>query len=70
MVLQETYHRIELALPADCSFDFAFDRSILKSLGKWLGLLILARDIPISEEYLPLKAELGKLFQKYNIKYY
>ena len=50
----ESYRRIGLAVNADLSFDFSFDRAILNNLGHWLGLQTLARGVPVCADTLPL----------------
>ena len=46
-VLKETFSNIKILLSADKSIANFSDRSLLKNLGHWLGLMTLARNIPI-----------------------
>ena len=46
-VLKETYANIRILLSSDKSIANFSDRSLLKNLGHWLGLMTLARNQPI-----------------------
>ena len=46
-VLKETYSNIRILLDSDKSIANFSDRSLLKNLGHWLGLMTLARNRPI-----------------------
>ena len=46
-VLKETYSNIRILLESDKSIANFSDRSLLKNLGHWLGLMTLARNRPI-----------------------
>ena len=57
MVFQATYRRVKVLLLGDKSKASA-DRTILKSLGSWIGSLTLARNRPILRRDLDLKQAL------------
>jgi CCR4-NOT transcription complex subunit 1 len=46
-VLKETFSNIRILLTSDKSIANFSDRSLLKNLGHWLGLMTLARNKPI-----------------------
>ena len=46
-VLKETFNNIRILLSADKSIANFSDRSLLKNLGHWLGMITLARNNPI-----------------------
>jgi CCR4-NOT transcription complex subunit 1 len=46
-VLKETFSNIRILLTSDKSIANFSDRSLLKNLGHWLGLMTLARNRPI-----------------------
>ena len=54
-VLKETFISIEALLKSPKTAGSSTDRSLLKTLGIWLGSLTLARDRPILHNYLSLK---------------
>jgi CCR4-NOT transcription complex subunit 1 len=54
-VLKETFISIEELLKSSKTAGSSTDRSLLKTLGMWLGSLTLARDRPILHNYLSLK---------------
>ena len=54
-VLKETFIIIETFLKSSKTAGSSSDRSLLKTLGMWLGSLTLARDRPILHNYLSIK---------------
>merc|ERR1719309_1905433 len=54
-VVKETYKNIAILLRADKSMANFSDRSLLKNLGHWLGLMLLARNKPILMVDLDMK---------------
>jgi len=54
-VVKETYKNIAILLRADKSVANFSDRSLLKNLGHWLGLMLLARNKPILMVDLDMK---------------
>jgi CCR4-NOT transcription complex subunit 1 len=54
-VVKETYKNIAILLRADKSIANFSDRSLLKNLGHWLGLMLLARNKPILMVDLDMK---------------
>lgn len=54
-VIKETYKNIGILLRADKSMANFSDRSLLKNLGHWLGLMLLARNKPILMVDLDMK---------------
>ena len=54
-VLKETYSNIRILLSSDKSTSNFSDRSLLKNLGHWLGLMTLARNQPILMVDLDMK---------------
>merc|ERR1719186_523680 len=54
-VVKETYKNIGILLKADKSAANFSDRSLLKNLGHWLGLMLLARNKPILMDDLDMK---------------
>ena len=54
-VVRETYKNIAILLRADKSMANFSDRSLLKNLGHWLGLMLLARNKPILMVDLDMK---------------
>jgi len=55
-VVKETYKNIAILLRSDKSIANFSDRSLLKNLGHWLGLMLLARNKPILMIDLDLKS--------------
>ena len=54
-VLKETFTTIETLLKSPKTAGSSSDRTLLKTLGMWLGALTLARDRPILHNYLSIK---------------
>lgn len=54
-VLRETYHSVTRLLNADGTMSNSTERTHLKNLGGWLGLLTLARDKPIKHRNIAFK---------------
>lgn len=54
-VLNETFIIIETLLKSPKTLNSSTDRSLLKTLGMWLGTLTLARDRPILHNFLSIK---------------
>ncbi|XP_059059892.1 CCR4-NOT transcription complex subunit 1-like isoform X2 [Achroia grisella] len=64
MVTKETYRNIRVLLRSDKGIANFSDRSLLKNLGHWLGMLTLARNQPILHIDLDLKALLLEAYHK------
>ncbi|XP_030040329.1 CCR4-NOT transcription complex subunit 1 isoform X2 [Manduca sexta] len=64
MVTKETYRNIRVLLRSDKGIANFSDRSLLKNLGHWLGMLTLARNQPILHVDLDLKALLLEAYHK------
>lgn len=64
MVTRETYRNIRVLLRSDKGIANFSDRSLLKNLGHWLGMLTLARSQPILHLDLDLKALLLEAYHK------
>ena len=61
-VVKETYTNIKILLNADKSKGNFSDRSLLKNLGHWLGLMLLARNKPILMVDLDMKTKIIEAF--------
>lgn len=64
MVKKETYRNIKVLLRSDKGIANFSDRSLLKNLGHWLGMLTLARNMPILHLDIDLKALLLEAYHK------
>lgn len=64
MVTKETFRNIKVLLRSDKVMANFSDRSLLKNLGHWLGMLTLARNKPILQIDLDLKSLLVEAYQK------
>ncbi|XP_013136530.1 PREDICTED: CCR4-NOT transcription complex subunit 1 isoform X2 [Papilio polytes] len=64
LVIIETYRNIKVLLRSDKSIANFSDRSLLKNLGHWLGMLTLARNQPILLVDIDLKALLLEAYHK------
>ncbi|XP_041987025.1 CCR4-NOT transcription complex subunit 1 [Aricia agestis] len=64
MVTKETYRNIKVLLRSDKGIANFSDRSLLKNLGHWLGMLTLARNKPILHVDIDLKALLLEAYHK------
>ncbi|XP_045510260.1 CCR4-NOT transcription complex subunit 1 isoform X1 [Colias croceus] len=64
LVTKETYRNIRVLLRSDKGIANFSDRSLLKNLGHWLGMLTLARNLPILQVDLDLKALLLEAYHK------
>jgi CCR4-NOT transcription complex subunit 1 len=64
MVTKETYRNIKVLLRSDKGIENFSDRSLLKNLGHWLGMLTLARNKPILQIDLDLKSLLVEAYNK------
>ncbi|CAG4984058.1 unnamed protein product [Parnassius apollo] len=64
MVTKETYRNIKVLLRSDKGIANFSDRSLLKNLGHWLGMLTLARNQPILHVDIDLKALLLEAYHK------
>merc|ERR1719510_2524089 len=63
-VLKETYSNIRILLDSDKSIANFSDRSLLKNLGHWLGLMTLARNQPILMVDLDMKPLIIEAYHK------
>lgn len=64
MVTEETFRNIRVLLHSDKGIENFSDRSLLKSLGHWLGMMTLARNKPILHIDLDLKLLLMEAYLK------
>lgn len=64
MVTKETFRNIKVLLRSDKGIENFSDRSLLKNLGHWLGMLTLARNRPILQIDLDLKSLLVEAYHK------
>ncbi|KAJ2954200.1 hypothetical protein O0L34_g2438 [Tuta absoluta] len=64
MVTRETYRNIKVLLRSDKGIANFSDRSLLKNLGHWLGMLTLARNQPILQVDIDLKALVLEAYHK------
>ncbi|XP_014252247.1 CCR4-NOT transcription complex subunit 1 isoform X3 [Cimex lectularius] len=64
LVLQETFRNIRVLLRSDKGTANFSDRSLLKNLGHWLGMLTLGRNKPILHDDLDLKSLLVEAYSK------
>ncbi|CAH0762465.1 unnamed protein product [Bemisia tabaci] len=64
MVLKETHRNIKVLLRSDKGIANFSDRSLLKNLGHWLGMLTLGRNKPILQVDLDIKSLLVEAYQK------
>ncbi|CAL9697168.1 unnamed protein product [Knipowitschia caucasica] len=64
MVLTETYRNIKVLLTSDKAAANFSDRSLLKNLGHWLGMITLAKNKPILYTDLELKSLLLEAYVK------
>jgi len=56
VLLETTYYNIRVLLKNDKIVSSSSERSLLKNLGSWLGLLTIARNKPIRAKYLDVKS--------------
>ncbi|KAI9726177.1 MAG: hypothetical protein M1828_001850 [Chrysothrix sp. TS-e1954] len=61
-VLRQTYAVAFRMLNADSTMNSSHERSLLKSLGGWLGLMTLAKDIPIRHRNISFKDLLSEAY--------
>ncbi|XP_023027069.1 CCR4-NOT transcription complex subunit 1 isoform X2 [Leptinotarsa decemlineata] len=64
LVTRETFRNIRVLLRSDKAIANFSDRSLLKNLGHWLGMLTLARNKPILQIDLDLKSLLVEAYAK------
>ncbi|XP_056273031.1 CCR4-NOT transcription complex subunit 1 isoform X5 [Pseudoliparis swirei] len=64
MVLNETYRNIKVLLTSDKAAANFSDRSLLKNLGHWLGMITLAKNKPILYTDLEVKSLLLEAYLK------
>lgn len=64
MVTKETFRNIKVLLRSDKDIANFSDRSLLKNLGHWLGMLTLGRNRPILHIDIDLKAMLVEAYNK------
>ncbi|KAK4872711.1 hypothetical protein RN001_014740 [Aquatica leii] len=64
MVTKETFRNIKVLLRSDKGIANFSDRSLLKNLGHWLGMLTLGRNKPILQIDIDLKALLVEAYHK------
>lgn len=64
LVIKETYRNIRVLLRSDKGIANFSDRSLLKNLGHWLGMLTLARNKPILQIDIDLKSLLVEAYHK------
>ncbi|CAH1270308.1 CNOT1 [Branchiostoma lanceolatum] len=64
MVIKETFRNIKVLLQADKGAANFSDRSLLKNLGHWLGMLTLAKNKPILQIDIDIKSLLLEAYHK------
>lgn len=64
MVIKETYRNIKVLLRSDKGVANFSDRTLLKNLGHWLGMLTLAKNKPILKNDIDLKSLVYEAYQK------
>lgn len=64
MVVKETFRNIKVLLRSDKVMANFSDRSLLKNLGHWLGMLTLGKNKPILQIDIDLKSLLVEAYQK------
>lgn len=64
MVTKETFRNIKVLLRSDKGIANFSDRSLLKNLGHWLGMLTLGRNRPILQVDIDLKSLLVEAYHK------
>lgn len=64
MVTKETFRNIKVLLRSDKGIANFSDRSLLKNLGHWLGMLTLGRNKPILQVDIDLKSLLVEAYHK------
>jgi CCR4-NOT transcription complex subunit 1 len=64
LVTKETFRNIKVLLRSDKGIANFSDRSLLKNLGHWLGMLTLARNKPILQIDIDLKSLLVEAYHK------
>lgn len=64
LVTKETFRNIRVLLRSDKGIANFSDRSLLKNLGHWLGMLTLARNLPILQVDIDLKALLLEAYHE------
>lgn len=64
LVTKETFRNIRVLLRSDKGIENFSDRSLLKSLGHWLGMMTLGRNRPILHIDLELKSLLAEAYHK------
>lgn len=64
LVTKETFRNIRVLLRSDKGIENFSDRSLLKNLGHWLGMMTLGRNRPILHIDLDLKSLLYEAFHK------
>ncbi|KAL3275904.1 hypothetical protein HHI36_020639 [Cryptolaemus montrouzieri] len=64
MVTKETFRNIRVLLRSDKGIANFSDRSLLKNLGHWLGILTLSRNKPILQNDIDLKSLLVEAYHK------
>ncbi|PVD20962.1 hypothetical protein C0Q70_19125, partial [Pomacea canaliculata] len=64
MVIKETYRNIKVLLRSDKGAANFSDRTLLKNLGHWLGMLTLAKNKPILTVDIDLKGLVYEAYQK------
>lgn len=64
MVTRETFRNIKVLLRSDKGIANFSDRSLLKNLGHWLGMLTLGRNKPILHIDIDLKSLLAEAYHK------
>ncbi|XP_070201958.1 CCR4-NOT transcription complex subunit 1-like isoform X11 [Littorina saxatilis] len=64
MVVKETFRNIKVLLRSDKGVANFSDRTLLKNLGHWLGMITLAKNKPILKNDVDLKALVYEAYQK------
>ncbi|KAK8770607.1 hypothetical protein V5799_012928 [Amblyomma americanum] len=64
LVLRETFRNIKVLLTSDKALANFSDRSLLKSLGHWLGMLTMAKNKPVLQVDMDVKSLLVEAYHK------
>lgn len=63
-IIQTTYHYVKVLLEKDRIKHEMSDRSLLKNLGSWLGQLTIAKNKPVRQKDMDLKAIMFEAYEK------
>jgi len=64
LLVNTTHHYVRIMLDSDRIVSSANERSLLKNLGTWLGLLTFAKNRPLLQRQLDVKATIVLAYQR------